>query len=331
MCNSDLSRLDSIMEHLIARNNAKKKPDNNVSIPTIPILAYEFRDHLPEETKTFQEIIKSLEDLTKWIYARHNLPNPSSQSYGNSTGNWTEYVFAASVWNIFAEINRRKDSEFYYVYVKLPKNNSISNRWYSLLVDTVRTVINNFDRDNSNPSIAQSGHDRFILFSSNPDAVILKYKKNFITGLGLPYNLEDSINSLSENNIQMFDNMFSSLANSVTPSENLVAFLSVKSSVRGDRRYQFVHEGDSAKATLMYIATRGADPGFSQMRVAEFLNNIFYSIVFGNISQEDYQMANIAMSACVSSPLMDPVWAIDKMFECKTIRSVNSSILEIIT
>ena len=331
MCIPELQRLNARMEQLIAENNARRKPKDNVSIPSEQVLAYVYRDHLPEETDSFESIIESLKDATKETYIRHNLKEPSPAAYGNCTGRWDECICAATVWNTFAEINRRKDSEFYYVYVKLPEYRNEATRWHSLLVEPIRTVINNFDRDCTSPLIADSGHDGFILFSSNPDAVILKFRKEKIAELGVHYNFEESVTNLSENNIHMFDNMFNLLGNSVVPSENLVAFLSVKSSLRSDRRYQFVHEGDSTKATLMFIATRGADSGFAQMRVSEFLNNLFYAIVFDNISQVDYQMANIAMSACVSSPLMDPVWTIDKMYECKTVGLITTSILEIIT
>lgn len=329
MCNPELNRLNEIMQEIADRHNAN--PRAKISIPSVPILSYVYRNHLPVETDTFNGITTSLANTTKGFFAHYHLPMPKSGAFANCNGRWCEYIYAATAWNTLAEINRKEDSQFYYVYVKLPNNNSESNSWKSLLIEPIRTIIDNFDRDRSNQLIAESGHDGFILYSSNPDSMILKYSKEEFEQLGIPYNLAESVNDLTENNIQMFDSMFNLLRNTVMPSENLVAFLSVKTTLRPDRRYQFVHEGDSTKATLMFIAARGADPGLAQMRVTRFLQNKVFAVSFSNISEPDLQIANIAMSACVSSPLMDPVWAVDKLYSCLTISEAISSIIEIIS
>lgn len=111
----------------------------------------------------------------------------------------------------------------------------------------------------------------------------------------------------------------------VLPSKNLVALLSLKASLRGDRRYQFIREGDNAKSILMYLYTMKADKGLS----TSFFSNRFYCFSFEAASQDDMNVMDAAMSAYVSSPIIDPVWAVDKLYECLTLSNVTTAIREI--
>lgn len=328
MCSPELQQLNSVMQNM--QEKKRNNPSSKCSMPALPILSYVYRDHLPVETDLFKDIKTSLKDTTINFYNRYSLTEPKSEAFNTANGLWCEYIYGATSWNKLAEINRNTRSGYYYVYVKLPKNTGPRHIWTNLLDSSVKNVIDSFNKDSTNQLISNSGHTGFILFSSNADSMIFKYKKEKLVKLNVLDIVTENIHNLNPRSIQIMDGMFNLLRHSAMPSENLVAFLSVKSTLRPDRRYQFVHEGDSAKATLMFVAARGADPGLAQVSVTKYLQNRVFAVSFGGVKNVDLRMANIAMSACVSSPLMDPVWAVDKLYDCQSIDNASSSISEII-
>ena len=74
----------------------------------------------------------------------------------------------------------------------------------------------------------------------------------------------------------------------------------MKNSLRPDRRYQFVREGDNVKAHLMYLKNRRADI------ITSFANK-FYAVSFNELSQADETITDIASTACVASGLANLV------------------------
>lgn len=303
---------------------------NPCGIPTDSMLEYVFGSMLPSRNTSFKTALKTLDDETDDLYTAKGLRCPSQNAHNNCHGRWSEALFAIFAWNTLADINNKSTDEFQYVYVKLPDrkdNDTYSTEWTSLLLkDECLLKLKEFILDDTHPAVKRSDHEQLLLIASNPDAVILRFKKEMMDSFHLPISVTDKITSFTKTDLKALDSLYEYFKDSVMPSSNLVALLSVKSSLRGDRRYQFVREGDNAKSILMYLYTMKAD---RELSTAYFANR-FYCFSFESASRDDMKVMDAAMSAYVSSPIIDPIWAVDKLFECLKLSNVSSAIREIV-
>lgn len=303
---------------------ANGKPNG---IPAHEMVSYVFGDKLPPKNGKIRAALDLLDQETEKLYRQKNYPVPGNNAYNNCHGRWSEALFAILAWNTLAEINAKRTDGTRFIFVQLPDRKEKEQEWTSLLLnDDCKTALNEFVLDNSHPIVNKSAHNRLLLIASNPDAVILKYDAAEIQSLNLPLSVTTPFSTFDKDDLSHLDNMYAAFSGKVLPSKNLVALLSLKSSLRGDRRYQFVREGDNAKSILMYLFTRKADKGLS----TAFFSNRFYCFSFEETNQQDLDVMDSAMSAYVSSPIMDPIWAVDKLYECTEFSIVQKAIKEII-
>lgn len=290
--------------------------NNTATVPCTEMLSYVYEKNLPDPAMSFKDIINHLQDETKKVFAksRPRPKAPTSNSFNNCNGRWAEYVFGAYVWNYLVDknaANRQNNNPIRFVYVKLPTNNSKKDAWISLLKKDQYDTLIGFERDDTDIQVHAAGHKAFRLCSSNPDSVILKFEE----GDCIQYGLDPmkTIDNLSDANIKMMDSVFSKLAGKVAIEENLQCFLSIKNSIRPDRRYQFVHEGDDVKAIIMLLCTRlslnvGSIPDFCQKR--------FYAFSLSGVNDADENCMETATTACISSPALGLIWCVDRLFSC---------------
>ena len=264
------------------------------AVPSTEILAYKYCASLPLPTDTFNSIIDGLQAETRGLFSL-KVPNtpqpPSTNSFSNCNGRWAEYVFAAAAWNKLVEINlvnQQAQTDITYIFVKLPDYKDPSTKWTNILCNNLKNEISTFDRDSSDPVVRAAGHR---LLSLPPTS---------------------GLSDLSLDNQTKLDRIFREIAGTVTPSKNIVAFLSMKNSLRPDRRYQFVREGDNIKAHLMYLKNRRSDT------ITSFTNK-YYAVSLKQPSDADKTITDIASTACVATGLVDPIWSVDKLFACITI------------
>lgn len=300
------------------------------SIPSLKIMSYVYSDRIPDNSRTFGDLLAEMERATNVAFRTHpDHPSlPSKGAIANCNGRWAEYMYACEAWNAVAFENSCFENDYAYVFAKLPTNSSEGTVWTALLTDDIRSELASFNRGPDDPAVAESGHDSIILYSSNPDAMLLRFRRGEMPDVGLdPFS---NLTNLNEETMASLDRVFDRLRGAVVPSENIVAFLSMKTSLRPDRRYQFVHEGDSIKSVLMYVASTRRDKGLTSSRALDFLKNLVYTISFGGISEPDKIITNIAMSACVSSPFMGLIWAVDRLYSCEYLNDVAVEIDEMI-
>ncbi|TGY93603.1 hypothetical protein E5329_17745 [Petralouisia muris] len=312
----------------MAKPVLKVKKDKNgkncATVPCIEMLSYVYEKNLPLPDKSFNEIIKDLQEETKKVFAKTK-PRPkapTSNSFNNCNGRWAEYVFGAYVWNYLADknaTNKQNNDPIRFVYVKLPTNDSKMDAWISLLKKEQYDTLIEFERDDTDKQVKAAGHKAFRLCSSNPDSVILKFEENDYIQYGL--DSMKTIDNLSGANIKMMDSVFSKLAGKVTIEENLKCFLSIKNSIRPDRRYQFVHEGDDVKAIIMLLCTRLQ---LNVGNISDFCQKRFYAFSLNGFNGADENCMETATTACISSPVMGLIWCVDKLFSCLTPEEIKN-------
>lgn len=315
-----MSEKQSAVLDAIKPDNKKKNKKLVAHIPAKDILAFKYASTIPILTDTYKQYNDELQELTKKLFIEKSkllfpdkLNMPSKDALKNCAGKWTEYAFGVIAWNELAKINKEnsvKGNDSVYLYVKLPNSRGNETKWTSLLADKYKDALDNFENYPTDEEKKNAGHESFILYASNPDAVILKYSSDELSAIKLAHDPNDTLTNISLASQDMLDRLFEKLQGTVTPSKNIVAFLSVKNSSRSDRRYQFVHEGDSIKSHLMYLHAMRID------RIGSYANK-YYAVCFNKISNADKAIMNIASAACVSSSLLGPIWSVDNMFECK--------------
>ncbi len=335
-------------------NNRTRNSNGTITsgIPTTEILADIYGTTLPSHTMEIHSFIQNLHNKTSQNFIKANsylasinqpkISVPSSSAFNNCNGKWTEYAYAAFVWNSLAKINRTNkttagnNTHTVYVYIKLPNRNSENNDWTQLLLPNIVQALSNYPQSHS-AKITSTEHPnfgrRFELISSNPDAVILKYENTQLQALWASTNITNfdvysDITNLSIATTTCLDSLFDCFRNTVLPSKNLQCFLSIKNSTRPDRRYQWVHEGDHVKTILQWIqvyssmGTMSLDPA---LRYND-LNGKFFAISLSAISQADISALNTGLVGSIVSPMLDPVWAVDKLFSCTTFSQIDSQI-----
>ena len=303
---------------------SKGKP---CSIPSDDMAEYVFGGKMPTRNTLFKDALKLIDKETDKLYVEKGFRKPEREAHNNCHGRWSEALFALFAWNTIADINCKQTDNTRYVYLRLPNRKGATSEWTSLLLEEkCLASLNEFVLDNTHPIVKKSDHNQLVLIASNPDSIILKFDNDFINGLHLPLSVSSKFTSFTKDDMEKLDNLYTYFRNTVLPSKNLVALLSLKSSLRGDRRYQFIREGDNAKSILMYLYTTKADKGLS----TAFFSNRFYCFSFESATEDDMSVMDAAMSAYVSSPIIDPVWAVDKLFVCLTLSNVTSAIREIV-
>ena len=107
MCIPELDRLNAEMQRIADKKSTN--PKAKASVPSMQILSYVYRDHLADETDSFQGIMNNLKDITIDFYRRNKIKKPEDGAFNNCNGRWCEYIFAATTWNLLAEKNRNTE------------------------------------------------------------------------------------------------------------------------------------------------------------------------------------------------------------------------------
>lgn len=305
------------------------RPDGTASVPSVEILEEVYSSSLPKGSSTFTQILEELHQYTRDQFSQKSssLKLPTGNAFSNCNGRWSEYICAAYAWNALAAINSAPNAPFIYIYTKLPNNSSSRNRWVNLLKSVFVEKINELTRDKEDPQVIASGHTAWTLFSSNPDAVILKYPVAQLGGLHLSCDPRTPITNLTKSVLDNFDSIYNRLKGTVNPHDNLQCFLSVKTSTRPDRRYQFVHEGDNIKSLLIFLVNSRVDTNFT----IHDIQRKYFAFSLNKVSIPDTQAMETGSSACIVTPSLPPIWPVDKLYECLTPDAVAAMIRDILT
>lgn len=346
------SGLSTTVQTIINTRDQKTTGEIMAGIPTTETLADVYGTTLPASTMAINSFVQALHQKTLQNFHAANayltsngltsIPLPSGSAFNNCNGKWTEYAYAAFAWNSLANINRtnranaQNRSHDVYIYIKLPNRNSENNDWTQLLLPNITQALSNYPQTQSakitSPTNSNYGR-RFELISSNPDAVILKYDSSVIqtlwqnTGI-TSFDLYSDISNLNTDTTTQLDSLFNYFRNTVLPSSNLQCFLSIKNSIRPDRRYQWVHEGDHIKTILQWIQVYSA-MGMAPLDTAltyDDLNGKFFAVSLSHVSIADTEALNTGLVGSIVSPMLGPVWAVDKLISCTDFSQIDSKI-----
>ena len=214
----------------------------------------------------------------------------SSAAVNNATGDWYEWLIAICAWNYWSA--RKKKA---YLALRLPnvRQLNVSSLYVSQLGMLITDLI---EKVQQNAQVS--------LITSNPDFVLIDPK-----GLNLPAQFGVRISDVTPNNLDLIDNAFRTFVGRCTFSQ-IVGYISVKASLRPDRRLQMAHEGSLVKALYMHLRTRQwmlEAPGVRYYGLAPAVN------------PSDREALSTVATHSVVTVQTHPERAVDELFEVDSI------------
>lgn len=238
---------------------------------------------LPEDHETYTGILNQLDNT---IRPR----GPGQGSLNNAHGDWYEWMLAVEAWNVAAN---NPDAD---LALLLPNIRRFDlSRLYTPRIHDIIADLRH--------KVQQTGNISFI--SSNPDFVILD---RAVVDRVIPELAPIAL--FSNDAIDTLDNAYLNFSNQCS-FEEIKGYISVKTSLRPDRRLQIPHEGSLMKAVYVHIQTR------------EWIinpNGIRYYAISTAINDTDVEALNTVATHSITTVSSVPQAAVDQLF------SVNSPV-----
>lgn len=188
----------------------------------------EIQSEFPPE-ETFTEVLSKVSTA---IQKKH--PEVTNNALSNTRGAWYEWLLAASAWNW--HLNHSS-----HLAVLLPNMTQFD------IADLYEPRLRGFIQD---LRTKVTTHTSVKLVTSNPDFVIVDTRE-----MDLGSDLPLLITHFDRGRLDALDQLYRRLVGKCTFS-NLIGYISVKSSLRPDRRLQIPHEGSLMKAIYAHLQTR---------------------------------------------------------------------------
>lgn len=185
---------------------------------------------LPNQAQMISEILEDMD-----LQIRQIDGTITREALSNAHGDWYEWLLAISAWNTFVN-NPKADlaillpniSQFDVAHLYIPELTS--------LIEDLRNKVQ---------EVAQVQ-----LITSNPDFVIVKREvANRII------RDQQAIERFDTNSIEFLSSVYSNFTDSCE-FDQILGYVSVKTSFRPDRRLQIAHEGSLMKAIYIHLQTR---------------------------------------------------------------------------
>lgn len=333
-------RSESDVISAIAKSVETKGGKNKASVPAKKMLDLLFGEVLPNPGCSFQDILDALDKGAVELIKKYNAAEcgkvaseqriceePEQGSFNKCHGDWTEYICDVFTWNVLSELNNgKRDDEECFVYVKLPNRNGgktkeSKNVWTRLLAQGPQQLI-----ENRRERLKTTENDHEVkLESSNPDAVILRIAPNL-----LPKELDprEGMTNIGIDNQKRLSSAFGKCKGLIKSSDQLVAFLSYKTSTRADRRYQWIVEGNSVKGL---IAT-AFDDFQNPYKLGRLMRNKYFAFdLKGEYAKRNHEVLDglIMFSSLFNESAIGRVFAIDGLYEPTTPAAYGDRIREI--
>jgi Cfr10I/Bse634I restriction endonuclease len=276
-------------------NYIRKLPNGKSQIMKKEAIISIRNGQLPHSHETYKGV---MDQLDKEIMTSDNSINKNALN--NAHGDWYEWMLAVEAWNLCAT-NPKKG-----LAILLP--NISQYDLAKLYKDDLRILIEDL-RDKVQIASAVK------LISSNPDFVILSRS--------LMDKVMGSISPISEFSIESLNQLgdaytkFSRLCN----FEDLVGYISVKSSFRPDRRLQIPHEGSLMKAIYVHLQTRKwiiNPPGLK------------YYAISAEVKKSDIQALKTVATHSITTVSSVPQPAVDEVFEINTVQKAHEVFSQIL-
>ncbi len=176
---------------------------------------------------------ETLNHLDKMIKEGH--PKVTQNALNNCHGDWYEWMLACSAWNLRINSNKKAIALLLLNISRFDVVSLYTDNLYNHISDLRQKV----------KSITNVH-----LITSNPDFVIIDPD-----GIELDQSFDHLITEFTTDTIQILEESYRYFIGKCL-FENIIGYLSIKTSLRPDRRLQIAHEGSLMKATYIHLQTR---------------------------------------------------------------------------
>jgi hypothetical protein len=249
---------------------------------------------IPMAHETFRGILNSLDSAV-----RTECSNVTQNALNNCHGNWYEWIVACTAWN-FRLANNKKS-----IALLLPNISSFDVA--SLYTSDLYEHIDDLRKKVLDTAGVQ-------LITSNPDFVVI-----CPDGLLLENMFDTPINEVTDDTIKILKESFRHFIGKCS-FNHIVAYLSVKSSFRPDRRLQIPHEGSLMKATYIHLQTR------------EWIINtkgLKYYAAASEVGVADRNALKTVATHSITNVQSLPQAAVDEVFEINSLEQAHAAFSEI--
>ncbi|HUF03129.1 MAG TPA: Cfr10I/Bse634I family restriction endonuclease [Aridibacter sp.] len=246
---------------------------------------------------TFEHFTTILEDLDNAV--RSEFPSVKQGALNKCHGDWYEWLVGITAWNY----SIRKNSSL--LLLHLPNKSSFD------LAELYETDLLSHIRDLRTKVEKATGVK---LITSNPDFVIIDSE-----GLELPD--VNQITQLSSTGIISLTSRYKDLIGKCT-FQSVLGYLSVKTSMRPDRRLQLPHEGSLMKAVYAHLQTREwiIDPP-----------GLKYYAAAAKIGDKDEEALRTVATHSIVTVSSEPQAAVDGVFAINSVRNTEKALTKILS
>jgi hypothetical protein len=243
---------------------------------------------LPESIKLFTELLDEFDSKVKSVH-----PTLHQGALNNAHGDWYEWLLAIAAWNYHA---------------------SNPNSHLALLLPNIKRfdVIKLYINELSNlvidlrEKVADSASVQLI--TSNPDFVVISPEN-----LEIPEVFNRKIDKITAETISLFSHSYEHFVDKCS-FENIIGYLSVKSSLRPDRRLQIPHEGSLMKAVYTHLQTRKWEISPKGLK---------YYAMSTKVTEADRNALKTVATHSITTVHNVPQAAVDEVFEVNSSRQAE--------
>jgi hypothetical protein len=249
---------------------------------------------IPNINETFRGILDSLDQAI-----RIECCDVTQSALNKCHGDWYEWIVACVAWNF--RLTRNKNS----MALLLPNISSFDVA--SLYTPDLYEHINDLRQKVLNSAGVQ-------LITSNPDFVVIS-----ADNIQLDDTFNTPITEFTEDSIRKLKESYRLFIGKCSFND-IVAYLSVKSSFRPDRRLQIPHEGSLMKATYIHLQTR------------EWIINpkgLKYYAAASKVNDADRGALKTVATHSITNVQSLPQAAVDEVFEINSVEQAHLAFSEI--
>ncbi|WP_417842118.1 Cfr10I/Bse634I family restriction endonuclease [Terasakiella sp.] len=246
-------------------------------------------------TCSFEALLDTIDGNIK---ANH--PGIAQGAFNNCHGDWYEWLLAIAAWN------RRIETGSKLAVYLLPNVKRFQ------VSDLYIPKISQYITDLKAKTVETAGVE---LITSNPDFVIID-----TTDIDLPDYFAEPIQQVSIETLDMLEQAYEHYIGKCSFS-GLYGYISVKNSLRPDRRLQIAHEGSLMKALYVHIQTR-------EWIIAP--NGLKYYAISQKATSADLRALKTVATHSITSVESIPQSAVDEAYQVSTIAEAVTAFNEIL-
>lgn len=254
------------------------------------------KSKVPSDNKKFTDLFNEFDKSIQKIDSKI-----TTGALSNAHGDWYEWLLAITAWNYFTS-NKKSN-----LAILLPNVNQFDVA--KLYIAELSELIEDLRKKVASSSDVE-------LISSNPDFVIIdgKIARKMLAK-------EKPITTITPKNLTKLQTFYQQLVG-LCEFNDIVGFVSVKTSFRPDRRLQIAHEGSLMKALYVHLQTR-------QWILKP--NGLKYYAMATKVGPKDRAALKTVATHSITTVNSLPQAAVDEVYEVNSLKQAHTALAQVLS